>query len=184
MAHTLTYCLPLDYLLRAYEAVMPESARGIYATRLPTKEALGSETFIVDKKYLYSDVRGTRGVLFAEIDDVNQKVYPRFGLQELSEWELPDMFYTDDSQDLRNVSMKSLLIDEGESFEGRAHVSHPPGFPDPVASPDKIVCRDLLIVNLAIGLTIFTNRLLGIPFKYFPYETYEETADLNWNPDQ
>jgi hypothetical protein len=206
MAHTLTYCLPLDDLLYAYDPeiirthikgrrdpgaqrlrAMLTGRRGDY---WPDKGYYGSEVLIVDRKYLYADVLGDSPTLFAIIDGKRNRVYPThnplqflYGAGMVEDYKLPKVV------DARKISRASLLVDDeflpvpwdepppSEESEKRIddHWKRfteklPSGVDSQVLGIDRLVCRNFVAINLAVGLTIFVRRLLGLPVEYHPFE--------------
>jgi hypothetical protein len=206
MAHTLTYCLPLDDLLYAYDpAVLRTHLKGKRdrgslrfkamierdATDYwPSKQYLGSEVFFVDRWLLYADVLGDSPTLLAIIDQERQRIYPRhnpyeflYGAGMVVDFGLPKVV------DARKISRKSLLIDDeylAEPFDEppsgkqldrvvakelrRFEKKIPRGVDTQLSSAERLVCRNLIAVNLAVGLTAFVRQLLGLPVNYHPME--------------
>ncbi len=152
MAHTLTYCLPLDDFLYVYEPDFIRShlkeRRDLGARRLkamlspvgknywPTKDYLGTEVIIVDRRYVYADVTGDRGTLFVIIDVIDDE----------------------------------FLNDADDSDYDRFARCIPEGVDTSIVSVDSLVCRNLCLINLAVGLTEFIRKLLGLPVSYHPFE--------------
>ena len=77
---------------------------------------------------------------------------------------------------IENVSRHFLLIDDeflNDSFDsdyGRFAKYIPKGVDTSIASMDSLVCRNLCLINLAVGLTEFVRKLLGLPVSYHPFE--------------
>ncbi len=193
MAHTLTYCLPLDDFLHVYDPHVIRShlkgGQGLATRRLramlsprgknywPTKRYLCSEVFIVDKRYLYADVLGDQGLLCAIIDTQRQCVYPNFLPSHYYEgMGVVDSLNLSHDPDITKISRRSLLIDD--EFLGSDYETHherfqqhlPPGIDSQVISIGGLVCRNLSLINLAVGLTEFVRKLLGLPVDYHPFE--------------
>jgi hypothetical protein len=194
MAHTLTYCLPLDDFLYVYEPDFIRShlkgRRGdLGARRLramlspvgknywPTKDYLGTEIIIVDRRYVYADVTGDRGMLFIIIDADKQRVYPWLRPSRYYEgMGIANQFGLNTDPDIKNISRNSLLIDDEflddtyDSDYERFAKYIPEGIDTSIISVDWLVCRNLCLINLAVGLTEFIRKLLALPVSYHPFE--------------
>ena len=196
MAHTLTYCLPLDDLLHVYDVdvlsgqLAHKSNDDLKRLRKilevdfdqwPTSDWVGSQTVIVDRKYLYSDVLGDSPTLFAMIDADRQRVY--------SSWNPTDFAYgsgmTEEyglkkQVDARRIDRDSLLVDR--EFFTRDHRKRyeafarriGPQIDSQIMGIEGLICRSYTAINLAIALTMCVRRLLGLPCNYYPSEvTYD-----------
>jgi hypothetical protein len=191
MAHTLTYCLPLDDLLYVYDPdfirTHLKKNRDIGSRRLrlmissraknywPTGDYLGSEVFIVDRRYVYADVLGGRGILFAVIDLDRQRVYPWLSpLSYYAGMGVAEHFRLESKPDTSQVSRKSLLIDDeflvDESNNNKFGIHVPKNVNRRIISINKLICQNLCVINLAVGLTEFVRRLLGLPIDYHHFE--------------
>ncbi|HEX3861798.1 MAG TPA: hypothetical protein VHY35_08925 [Stellaceae bacterium] len=195
MAHTLTYCLPLDDLLYAYDPVIIrtvlKSDRDEGALRLkamisrrgkyywPGKRYMGSEVIIVDRQFVYADVLGDCPTLLAVIDLERQRVYPSFsplqfvfGAGMAEDHNLPKII------DAQKISRNSLLIDDEHLTEDRPHRPLPiipQDLDSQLLSLDTLVCRNFIAINLAVGLTACVRKLLNLPLHYIPMqEGYDE----------
>jgi hypothetical protein len=193
MSHTITYCLPLDDLLYAYDPGIirkrlwggrdPGSRRlrAMISRRpknyWPDKAAIGSEVIIVDRQFVYADVLGDCPTLFAVVDLERQRVSPTyspyefvFGAGMVEDFELPKV------ADARNVSRSSLLIDDEFIFNKITPILDiPKGMDTQILSLDRLVCRNFISLNLAVGLTACVRKLLGFPIDYYPMqEGYDE----------
>lgn len=196
MAHTLTYCLPLDDFLYVYEPDFIRShlkgrrERGSRRLKAmvsptgknywPTADFVGTEIIIVDRRYVYADVTGDRGTLFAIIDTDKQRIYP---------WLRPSRYYEgtgiakrfglEENPDIQSISCKSLLLDEeflidDPTADDDRFAKHiPDGVDRSIGSVDRLVCRNVCLINLAVGLTEFVRKLLGLPVSYHPFEERE-----------
>lgn len=195
MAHTLTYCIPLDDLLYVFDPEMirtkladksePGSARlkaMISADGTDywpdSHDYLGSLVLIVDRRYLYADVLGGSPILLAVIDPERQCVYPgmnpyqfQYGSGMAEEYGLPTI------TDAKAIDRASLLIEDKfltKSFDQHFRQFHklvPRGLGTMVIGVDSIMCKNLYMVNLAVGLTDFVRKLLGLPVDYRPFDT-------------
>jgi hypothetical protein len=191
MAHTLTYCLPLDDLLYLYD---PEVIRAhfnkkndIGSRRLramissrgknywPTRDYLGSEMIIIDRRYVYADVLGDSGMLFAVIDLKQQRVYPLLSPSRYYEgMGVAQSLGLKNELDIRDIARSSLLIDDEflseELSHNRFRILIPEDLDWHIGSLDRMVCRNLCLINLAVGLTEFVRKLLGFQVNYYPFE--------------
>jgi hypothetical protein len=199
MAHTLTYCLPLNDLLYAYDPDVIRTRLGRKRDReskrrratisrteenyWPGRHSLGSHVFIVDHQLLYGDVLARHYMLFAVIDSNCQRVAPAFnpyqyyhGVGIADEFNLPKIL------DVKRIARSSLLIEDKfigaekpsldllkqHIIEFRNHI--PAGVAQMIQRPERLVCKNLCIINLAVGLTSILRSLLGLPVRYFPFE--------------
>jgi hypothetical protein len=193
MGHTLTYCLPLDDLLYAYDPEIirthlkrrrdPGSAhlRAVISRKAknywPSKQYIGSEVIIVDRQFMYADVLGDCPTLLAIIDRERQRVIPTyspyqfvFGAGMVEDLNLPK------TVDTRGISRGSLLIDdeflgeEGPSHFEMTQAKIPEGLRTQIFSLDGLICRNFVAVNLAVGFTACLRKLLDLPVDYRPME--------------
>lgn len=191
MAHTLTYCIPLDSLLSMYDPetlVIALAERRRKNPNAPDDNELldvltkpsqpenwplpgefdGSETLIVDGRFLYSDAYGDNPTLMAEIDPERQRVVPYSD-------PLRGTFYDDtlekqSTPDVSQIDKASLLIDRKYlSAKGRQALSGGE-FPAPSQIIHKLLCRSLLSINTALGLVLCVRKLRGLPTTYNPSE--------------
>jgi len=208
MGHTLTYCLPLDDLLYMYDpnviSTYLRRKRGREYKRLramispaggeywPGRNSFGSHVFIVDRRYMYADVLGDSSTLLAVIDPSQQRVVP---------WLNPYRFYwgggmADDFKlpkvvDAKQIARSSLLIADDLLHDNQEtsldqiknqldpfqkHI--PEGVDTQINRLERLVFKNLCMINLAVGLTSFVRSLLGLPVKYHPFEVeYDEEYD-------
>ena len=199
MAHTLTYCLPLNDLLYAYDpdviSTRLDRSRDRESKRRkamishtgedywPGRYSLGSHVFIVDRQLLYADVLARHYMLFAVIDSNLHRVAPIFnpyhyyhGIGLADEFNLPKLL------DVKRIARSSLLVDDKfiadeagsvdllrqHIVEFRKHI--PAGVAELIERPERLVCKNLCNINLALGLTSFVRSLLGLPVRYHPFE--------------
>ena len=135
---------------------------------------MGSEVFIVDRRYVYGDVLGAIGTLFAVIDTDRQRVYPWLNPSRYYGGRVAEPFGLRREPDIRKVSRKSLLIDDEfllDEMENTKFGLHlPNGIDVRISSTDQLVCRNLYVINFAVGLTEFVRKLLGLPIKYHHFQ--------------
>jgi hypothetical protein len=201
MAHTLTYCFPLDRLVTLYD---PETLRtGIEEhkrkfpddptegtdtllrmltskTRRPGEWPLpgeyeGSETVILDRRYLFSDVFGDAPTFMAEIDLDRQKVVPYHGA-------LVSKFYDDVLEkeldtDVSRIDKRSLLIDrkylskKGVQIAREAYNRAPSQM-----IMSEVLCKSRVSINLALGFMLCVRTLRGLPTPYEPVVLWDEAT--------
>jgi hypothetical protein len=156
------------------------SARG--KNYWPDKRALGSEVLIVDREFIYSDVLGDAPTLFAAIDIGRQRVCPNYdpyrfvyGAGMVEGFHLPKIV------DAQTISRSSLLIDDeflGGDWRTNVRLIQekiPKELTTQILSISDLICRNLTIINLAVGLTACVRKLLGLPVHYIPREEeYDE----------
>jgi hypothetical protein len=188
MAHTLTYCFPLDRMVTLYDPEVLKQALEAHQRKFPsdptegtdnlllmltTKKHLtswplpgdyyGSETLIVDGRFLYSDVFGDRPTLMAEIDPDRQRVIPYFDTLEPKFYD--DVVEAELETDVSRIDKRSLLIDR-KSLSGKRATLR-------VSAPSQInslvLCKSVLSINLALGFTICVRKLQGLPVAYKPF---------------
>ncbi|MBX7199048.1 MAG: MerR family transcriptional regulator [Rhodospirillaceae bacterium] len=192
MAHTVTYCLPLDDLLHAYDPAMMRAVAAKSKDQwdafmlqqltdpsqpdLPNDRYLGSLTVLVDGRYLYSDCLGDSPYLMAVIDQGASIVYPtwsspytfQYGSGTTEELDLPR------TVDAAEIERSSLLINEKylRPRKGRTIPTAvlPKGVPHQIIAIDDIVCKTLVVINLALSLLRCVRSLQGLPIEYQPHE--------------
>lgn len=193
MGHTLTYCLPLDDLLYFYDPdiirTLMKGKRDSGALRLkalmsrsgkhywPTKRYLGSNVLIVDRQFMYADVLDPYPALLAVIEPERQRVWPTFnpyrfvyGAGMVEEFGLPKVV------DAETISRSSLLIDDNSFVENESwnfalfEQKVPKGLISQIPSLDSLLCRNVMAINLAVGLTACVRKLLKLPVNYRPME--------------
>ena len=193
MAHTLTYCIPLDLLLSYYDPenlakiINKEGSREAEGTLQdsdllelltgpdeptwwPDTGRLFGETIIVDGRYLYSDVYGKRSLrLMAEIDSEHQQVLPRLDLFRRVKG--VDRLGRPYRSDASEIDKTSLLIDRKylQNKKSPPQKDLPLGIPTQLGSGD-LVCRSLLAINLALGFALCIRKLRNLPMGYRPHE--------------
>jgi hypothetical protein len=202
MAHTITYCLPLDDMLTLYqEDFVEQYAKTDYpglidpeaANPMPHRDAIGTETYVVNGRYIYSDALAETPTLFAMIDLERNRVVPTWSDPRKPLWGLifnnnPE-YYKD--SDFVQIDQKSLLIDE-EYFQ-------PYGIDDrdelerrwkkfremsdyvdtQIIAKEWFNFRSFLQINLNIGLYITYRKLVGLPVDYHLRERPEPTGEEN-----
>jgi len=183
MAHTLTYCLPLDDLLKFYDPDFlrkkldlndPRNARlksmlgtagGIY---LPEPSSAGN-IVVVDRMLVYADVLGDTYRLYGYLNRGNR-------YQPLWNWR---RFYSEPvaeqprkrDQRITRPTPKSLLLDVDPGnrarllYRLRSQKFSAYQLDDPAAYFSKMI-RNYLRVNLALGLTLAFRKLLGLSTFY------------------
>ena len=194
MAHTLTYCIPLDDLLYTFDpeiirtklADKPEPGYARLKAMISAEgkdywpdsdRYLGSIVLIVDGKYLYADVLGDSPTLFAIIDRERQRVYTdsspyqfKYGAGMVEDFGLPKR------TDAKRIDRRSLLIDDEYLSKGWKHSYQrfqkliPKGVTTHFLAVDHVIAKNFCVINLAVGLTDFVRKLLGLPVDYRPFE--------------
>lgn len=197
MAHTLTYCLPLDDLLNTFDpdilsgVLAGESGEGLDWNRArlkaltsdpdfndwPGENYMGSQTLIVDQKYLYSDVVDGLAFLHAIIDPVRQRVAPLYSPNDFIYGSgMTEVYGLQPRVDTTSIDPKTLLIDKvflGKDSERRRKAFdklHPPEVPRSIIDIGRLVCKSLTLVNVAFGMTACIRRLSGLPSLSHPIE--------------
>lgn len=192
MAHTLTYCLPLDSLVTLYDPFMMTSAVDkkhhknlTHLFGLLTKEQTpeewqwptpghhhGSQTLIVDSRFLYTDAYDRIPRLIGQIDPIKQRVIP----------------YADPTQrrifnaalekssiaDVSMIDKDSLLIDNKYLASTKVKKEMDNDWSAPTEIAGKALCRSLLSINLALGFVLCVRALRGLPSEYYAFEIEPE----------
>jgi len=192
MAHTLAYCVPLDSTLSIYDpemlvAIVPEERGGKWAKRtiarrlydLLTKseqpdwsasDGWPGEVYIVDGRYLYSDVGGKKSVLSqtAEIDPDRQRVVPYTDPGKTRVYD--PIFKREFAADVSRIEISSLMIDlKYLSAKGREREKT---WNAPITvNPDYLNCKSALTINLALAFIICVRKLRGLRADYHPIES-------------
>jgi hypothetical protein len=199
MAHTITYCLPLDDLLYVYDPELLEkviAAKGLVSDQRllidltaseapevwPGADHLGSRTLIVDGRYLYTDALGQSPTLWAVIDAERQRVFPEHfsPLQFLPGTGMAHEYGLPRDADAAKIDRGSLLIDDAYLVRRKRRKELPEGvlplgIPHQVIGLESLICRSLLVINLALGMMMCVRRLRGLPTPYKPVEIpYDE----------
>lgn len=192
MAHTLTYCLPLDDLLHVYDpakmrAVIEQSKDEADRRMLrqlvdpaqpeiPHDRYIGSLTVLVDARYLYSDCLGDCPTLMAIIDAGAPKVYPTWGSPSTFQYGsgVTELLKLRPATDAENIEQSSLLIDDKyvRPRKARKYPADviPQNLPTQLIAIDHVVCKSLLVINLALGMLQCTRSLQGLTTHYQPHE--------------
>ncbi|SEP42884.1 hypothetical protein SAMN02990966_06125 [Rhodospirillales bacterium URHD0017] len=190
MAHTLTYCIPLDSLLTLYDPERLQKALGqaesnaltafdenLLLNAMTTEPQptiwplpgiyLGSSTLIVDGRFLYADVHGDGAELIAEIDSDRQRVAPYSDDPESTTF-YDHFFNKGMKSDVTRIDKRTLLIDRKYfTQKGRASLLRKKTFaPTQVDGP--VLCKSLLAINLALGFLLCVRALRGLPIAYGP----------------
>jgi hypothetical protein len=199
MAHTLTYCLPLDDLLYLYDPkylmeVMAQEKPDESERRLlrqlthaeppgawPERDYMGSQTLIVDGKFLYSDVLGDCPTLMAVIDRERQRVYPtRTPMEFLHGTGVAEKYKFPRVPDAQSINPESLLIDAEFLKRRKTWKALPKAIlPEQIVyqidgGVESVVCRTLLAINFALGMVVCVRKLNDLPTHYYPYEVYDD----------
>jgi len=192
MAHTLTYCLPLDDLLHVYDPAkmrtVVEQSKADEDRRmlrqlvdpvppeLPHDRYIGSLTVLVDGRYLYSDCLGDIPTLMAIIDADTPKVYPTWGSPSQFQYGagVTELLKLRPATDAESIDQSSLLIDDKyvRPRKGRKYSTDviPQHLPTQLIAIDHVVCKSLLIINLALGMLQCVRSLQGLSTDYQPHE--------------
>lgn len=197
MAHTLTYCLPLDDLLNTFD---PDILNGLLGGKTgegldwsrarykeistdpnfdgwPGEQYYGTQTLIADGRYLYSDVIDPQPHLLAIIDPERQRVFPSYSPSDFIHGTgMTEMYGLPWRLDAEDIDKTTLLIDRG--FMRKRNKKHhkafdallPDALPKYLNSVDDLVCRFYLSLNLAFGMVVCIRRLSGMPVPTRPVE--------------
>lgn len=186
MAHTLTYCLPLDDMLRLYDPefiqkhVNLNDPKEKHVKRLLSRrgknywmpeDAVGN-LIIIDRRIVYGDLLGDDHMLFGIINIINNLFYPSWN---------PNRFYwgmVSEGLDIppatpaiTEINRKSLLIDRRFFEDDEAALREfqsklMDNIETPIYDPNELLCRNYLKINLNVGLVIAFRKLLGLPVAY------------------
>jgi hypothetical protein len=200
MAHTLMHCLLLDDFLDQYDPSAISASlkrprggesrrrKAILSPAAPDEDAYraiddsyGGKVFSVDRRFMYSDLSGGDPEVFAIIDPGFQRVIPRYNPYEFYD-------HRDPTWDSPNrVLASSLLIEDDFLYEYYGEPSServrkrrehfelfrkqmPEGVDWQINGLDRLLFRNLCVINLTVGLTSFVRNLLGLPNKHDPFE--------------
>jgi hypothetical protein len=192
MAHTLTYCVPLDGVLSLYDpetlsTIVPElrgekfprptTALQLLELLTKTKEPEdwwvasaypGGETLIVDGRYLYCNLYGKGLSLMAEIDALRQSVVPYSNPTKGTTY---DTFLKKElPTDVARISHSSLLINPKELKSQGKDVRRKVNVPTKLKVGREVLCKSALSLNLVLGFVLCVRALNGIPSRYRPSE--------------
>lgn len=185
MAHTLTYCLPLDDMLAVYNPAFIErhvdlnDPKEAHIKALVSREAddywpvegMVGNVILLDRRAVYADVLGDDPYLFGIIDQDKNIFYPAHDpakfLSGLISSRTPAAKI---ERGIAQIARESLLIRPEHSSDRRAlkqRVSKMLAeFPSSIAEPDEYVTRSCLKIHLNVGLTIAFRKLLNLPVDY------------------
>jgi hypothetical protein len=190
MAHTLTYCLPLDDMLRLFDPEFIERYADLSAPperhikQLVSRRgssywlpagSVGSEIVILDRRLVYADVLGQAPQLFGKIDRAGNRFYPTYDPKRFLSGVLSKAIgHPLQEAAIAQVGRESLLIDDryfgADERDLTAYCHKITRGLETQLIGDEYLYRNLLKINLNTGLVIAFRRLLGLPVKY-------ETAD-------
>jgi hypothetical protein len=191
MAHSLTYCIPLDQLLSLYDpetltiALADRRRRkgndadgndllDVLTTRKQPKiwpipgQYEGSETIIVDGRFLYSDAYGDTPTLMAEIDNERQRVVPYSDPLRATFYD--EALERESSSDVVQIDKGSLLIDRKYLGPKGRKALFDNALPAPSQVDSNLLCKSRLSINLALGFVLCVRALRGLPTTYSPCE--------------
>jgi DNA-binding transcriptional MerR regulator len=191
MAHTLTYCFPLDHLVTLYDPENLRTALEEHHRKFPEEptdgtdtlltiliskkqpdtlplpgDYDGSETVIVDGRYLYSDVFGDTPTLMAEITPNRQRVIPYYGALEPKFYD--DVLKMELATDVSRIDKRSLLIDRKYLSKKGIPIAQRAYDRAPAQLNSRVLCKSLVSINLALGFVICVRTLRGLPVAYRP----------------
>jgi hypothetical protein len=147
-------------------------------------DSYSGKVFIVDRRFLYAKLLDDDPELYAIIDLRLQRVIPRYGPYDIH----PSMIYRDtwDDSNANRVLPSSLLIEDDFLYEhgepgsdivqkSRKHFElfreqMPAGVDWEIRRLDRLVYKNLCVIDLSVGLILFVRNLLGLPSTYPPEE--------------
>jgi hypothetical protein len=185
MAHTLTYCLPLDVMLQLYDPefikqnVNLKNPKEAHVQRLLSRrgknywmpESAIGNIIIIDRRLVYCDILGDDNMLFGIIDTANNLFYPSRNHNRF----YPGIFYEEldilPTPAITEINRRSLLVDrrffEDEEDALREFQSKLiENIETQIDDPDELLWRSCLKINLNVGLVIAFRKLLGLPVAY------------------
>lgn len=183
LAHTLTYCLPLDDMLKPYDPAFIEEhvnladpvevhMRGLVMPELedywPTTDVVGSQTYIVDNSLVYSDALGDTPTLFGIIDPDKKQYHPVRWFPEHHYGMTAASIDKPTKSSLLKVDRSSLLVPpfyfKAKEWELRTRQQRLTRDIDTqIISVEDVRCRSFLWINLAAALVATFRRLHGLP---------------------
>ena len=90
---------------------------------------------------------------------------------------MAERFNLPEKADVSNINQDSLLVDKKFlNSKGEAHFKKfmklvPDRVKTQIIGIEFLLCKNLINVNLAVGLTDFVRNLLNLPNSYTPYES-------------
>lgn len=166
--------------------ISPAAPRG--DEYLAISDSYSGKVFIVDRRFVYGEFLGDHPTLYAIIDPHLQGVIPRDSPYE----HRPSMIYRDtwDNINANRVLPSSLLIEDDFLYEHgepgsdlvqkrRKHnelfrEQMPEHVGRHIDRLKRLVYKNLCVINLTVGLTLFVRNLLGLPTTYPPIEEKDD----------
>ncbi len=204
MAHTITYCLPIDDMLTLYqedfaakfaEIGYPDLIDPEAVNPMPHMDTVGTETYIVNGRYIYSDALADTPTLFAVIDPERNRVIPTWSDPKKAPWGLifnnnPEYYREPDFVEIDHKSLliddeylQSYSLDDREEYEKRwKKFRELSDYVDTqIIAREWFNFRSFLQINLNIGLYVAYRKLMGLPVDYHfrerPKQAPEVSAD-------
>lgn len=193
MAHTLAYCLPLDDMLRLFDPDFIERhidlddpkekhIKRLLSARtsnywLP-RDVVGSEIVILDRRLVYADILGESHELFGLIDPAANRYYPTHDPKRFLWGVLSNTVGSRlKAPAIAEIDRDSLLLDKMYFEAGPAKIRKfcekiMRGVETYLIDPEDYLYRNLLKINLNVGLVIAFRRLLGLPVTYEKVEEH------------
>jgi hypothetical protein len=183
MAHTLTYCLPLDDMLQRYDPALLSNVK----TSEEDRELLSPEpyllqssrdrighVYVLDRKYVYTDVHGQLPELFGVLSLDENRFYPTYDPSRFLWGLIANMLNRRPRKiAIREIDRSSLLLGDiyfrGKQREfNKAHAALFRQIDTQIIDWDRITFRNCLVIDLSVGLELTFRRLLNLPVSYSP----------------
>jgi hypothetical protein len=183
MAHTLTYCLPLDYLLQPYDPefikkhVNLKDPKEAHIKRLLSRrgenywmpdDTIGN-IIIIDRQLVYGDILVSENILYGIISKTGNRYYPFWSPSHL--YHAEDLAPPSAKPAIIEINQRSLLIDQ-HFFEDEKEALRKfrqkfvEDIETQIDDPIELICRNYLKISLNVGLVIAFRKLLGLPVAY------------------
>jgi hypothetical protein len=183
MAHTLTYCLPLDDMLQRFDPVflndlaISEEDRALLSSQTylieSSRDRIG-HVFVLDRTYVYTDVLGETPALYGVLKLEENRFYPTHDPSRFLWGMIADRFNRRPQEtSVHDIDKSSLLLGD-VYFRGKprdlnkAHKDLISGIDTQIIDWDQVTFRNCLVIDLSVGLELTFRRLLNLPVTYSP----------------
>jgi hypothetical protein len=183
MAHTLTYCLPLDDMLQRYDPTflkdqaISEEDGALLSSKTylikSSRDRIG-HVFVLDRTYVYADVLGEIPYLSGVLKLEENRFYPTHDPSRFLWGMIANRFNRRPTKTgMHDIDESSLLL--GDVYFGgkrrdvnKAHEALVGGIDTQIIDWDRITFRSCLVIDLSVGLELTFRRLLNLPVTYSP----------------
>jgi hypothetical protein len=185
MAHTLTYCLPLDDMLQRFDPAFLADPRTAEADRellsaepysvRSSRDRIG-HVYVLDRKYVYTDVLGELPYLYGVLNLDDNRFYPTYDPGRFLWGLIANSFdRRPATTGIHDIDRSSLLLGDVYFREGSSEITKAledliAGIDTQILDWDELTFRNCLVIDLSVGLELAFRRVLDLPAFYSPNE--------------